>query len=504
ASPFCNASLAPIVQLPGGGHPKFELPDVWAEACAQVTHFPNETVSEGHNWCWSWLKHLGCRRSEASRSWRDSQDFVARMDLAPPPDVVDMQPLKDPSVCEQYWLGGPLSVSPHERDSIQQWFAANVAVYALDVSLDEGAVRETRARLQELGIEHTLVPGLDLEKTGLMGLVPEGFDLEQAQIEASLPDKYMSDVLAAASASAARLRAMRLVKTHNRRPLAIILEGGAMPEDDFAAKVFQLLVHEAPCDWQVISLKSRCPYGVCVAPHLARILPDGNEPDESCNYGTNLGMPAMLWKLEGMHHVTDALEEAVWQHDQPRCLETDVALSSLADRIAYYAVPSMQTPGLLADSLPQWRRRVAAAAALKANLQTTTTATTSTSTTSTTTTTSSSTSTTTTTPTTVDKILRGQWSPTGEGGMDLPADAASLGAPDGEYGEPAPNDSASPAPAPRVGSLGGSPSPGPAPEGRRASSRRARCGCTPRPPGSRAGPGGWSARATSAQATAST
>jgi len=124
------------------------------------------------------------------------------------------------------------------------------------------------------------------------------------------------------------------------------LEDDAELEDDFSARLRELL-DEVPCDWGALSLKTRCPYGACVSPHLTRVWPDRNEPEGKCNHGVNYGFYAMLYRKEALPRITAELRKTVWQRDRPRCLDIDVALASISHRIPYYAVPSLQLPGLV-------------------------------------------------------------------------------------------------------------------------------------------------------------
>merc|ERR1712232_331927 len=41
------------------------------------------------------------------------------------------------------------------------------------------------------------------------------------------------------------------------------------------------------------------------------------------------------------------LSSTVWDANRPHCLDVDVALASISDEVAYYAVPFWQKPGLL-------------------------------------------------------------------------------------------------------------------------------------------------------------
>ena len=146
-------------------------------------------------------------------------------------------------------------------------------------------------------------------------------------------------------------------ETHIRRTaargpkaLALILEDDVWLSDDFAAKLRQLVHDEAPCNWQILSLKSRCPFGKCVSTHLSQVRPDGNAG--RCS-GVNFGFFAMLYRVDQLDDIFKMLYEEVWSQ---QCHNTDVALAGISDKVAYYAVPAIQMPGLLHEArLPSLR-----------------------------------------------------------------------------------------------------------------------------------------------------
>jgi len=57
----------------------------------------------------------------------------------------------------------------------------------------------------------------------------------------------------------------------------------------------------------------------------------------------------MLYQKDRLAHVEEKLFNTVWQTEKPACLDIDVALASLSDKIRYYAVPGVQEPGLLTE-----------------------------------------------------------------------------------------------------------------------------------------------------------
>ncbi|CAK0823682.1 unnamed protein product [Prorocentrum cordatum] len=127
-------------------------------------------------------------------------------------------------------------------------------------------------------------------------------------------------------------------------PLAVVLEDDVWLEDDFVERLWDLVVHELPCDWQVTSLYSRCPFGQCVSPRLARIWPDVNEPEWRCRAGVNWGMQGMLYRTPELARVQKAWRRAVFDDGRPHCMDVDVALASVSDEVSFYAVPSSQDP----------------------------------------------------------------------------------------------------------------------------------------------------------------
>jgi hypothetical protein len=139
------------------------------------------------------------------------------------------------------------------------------------------------------------------------------------------------------------------------KALALILEGPIKLEPDFVFKVYELVKTEAPCEWEVISLKSRCPYGICVSPHLARIFPDDLVTNsdfgasDRCRSSTSSGLFAMLYRTTSLDKVITKLGEAVWDQLTPHCLEVDAALADVSNKISYYAVPYVQAPGFLTE-----------------------------------------------------------------------------------------------------------------------------------------------------------
>lgn len=81
-------------------------------------------------------------------------------------------------------------------------------------------------------------------------------------------------------------------ETNITHPAIGIHLSNKVSSQDFFAKLASLL-GEVPCDWEVISLKSRCPFGQCVSQHVSRVMVDGN--GATCS-GLNFGFFGMLYK----------------------------------------------------------------------------------------------------------------------------------------------------------------------------------------------------------------
>jgi len=228
-------------------------------------------------------------------------------------------------------------------------------VHVLNLPSDVERWQVISARLESLGIDFHRVEGVDFTvpqayaKAKEEGLVPHSFNFTLAQTVATTPLQAMAGILGAMGCAAAHLKAQRQAAAHGRRPLALVLEDDVMLADDFAPKLRRLLTSEAPCDWAAISLSSKCPYGECVSPHLARVVPDGNEPAERCRHGVNYGFYAMLYRRSSLDDLRERLTQRVWTAERPHCLDVDVALASMSDEVAYYAVPHFQKPGFLSE-----------------------------------------------------------------------------------------------------------------------------------------------------------
>jgi len=209
------------------------------------------------------------------------------------------------------------------------------------------------ARLQSLGLEAERIDGVDLTVPGAVGTVkdegvmPHRFSVEEAGRTANAQE--MGGITGTAGVASAHFRALgRAYANRGSKPLALIMEDDVELGNDFAPRLRRVLA-EVPCDWRALSLKSRCPYGECISPHLTRVRPDGNEPADRCRHGVNYGFYAMLYRSDSLRDVRERLYETVWHEDRPHCLDVDVALASISEEVPYYAVPAVQQPGLFRE-----------------------------------------------------------------------------------------------------------------------------------------------------------
>lgn len=339
-------------------HTPFALPEAWRKGCENLADHPDdEDVQEeypGRNWCWAWLKAQGCYWTRSHWTWWEAQERIALEGHAPDPHELPLEPLLNASLCESRMLG----YGPHHSDAALQeardWVDAHVDIYVVSLPSEWRRWHNMQARLRRLGLDAARVPGVNagdaeaLQAAFEEGLIPESYDLQEAQ---SAAEPTIGGIVGTVGCASAHFRALRraageLRRAGPERPLALILEDDAELEDDFSARLRELL-DEVPCDWSALSLKTRCPYGACVSPHLTRVWPDRNEPEGKCNHGVNYGFYAMLYRKEAIPRIAAELRKTVWQQDRPRCLDIDVALASISDRIPYYAVPSLQLPGLV-------------------------------------------------------------------------------------------------------------------------------------------------------------
>eukprot|EP00931_Biecheleriopsis_adriatica_P052957 TRINITY_DN30904_c0_g1_i2.p1 TRINITY_DN30904_c0_g1~~TRINITY_DN30904_c0_g1_i2.p1 ORF type:complete len:453 (+),score=76.47 TRINITY_DN30904_c0_g1_i2:30-1388(+) len=375
---ICAASLPSQALSVRSFEGSADLPAEMVDACKQQKPTHGAWLWPGRDWCWVATKRHACY---GRHSWENAQNLAAEERRAPDTHLATLPGLLHAEVCDRPSLGAdPLPSDASKRDhegseddelqlemqEAQVWFRQNVAVYVVSLPTAVARWRRISGRLKELGIEAVRVPGVDvsstdaLEKAKQDGLIPRTWDFDVAKqnmirllknSSAETALRYTNNYgLGTVGCAAAHIRAMWQAASRSRRKgrqLALILEDDVWLEDDFVLKLRRLLSQEAPCDWEVISLRSQCPYGACVSPHLTRVQPDGNEPAEMCRHGVNYGFYAMLYRVSSLISLANLLHQNVWDSSRPACLANDVALASVSDRIAYYAVPSSQVPGFV-------------------------------------------------------------------------------------------------------------------------------------------------------------
>lgn len=196
--------------------------------------------------------------------------------------------LKHPHVCDRPSQGMPIPYATEEEQLAGQWFNDTVAVYVLNLRNYTQRWEMISRRLRELNIKAERVFGVDMQDVSYL-------------------------------------------------------------HDGFVVRLWRLISQELPCDWDIVQLLGRCPYGECISQHLARVQPDANEPKWRCRAGVNLGMHATLYRPERLSAVQERWKRAVFNEHQPHCLDIDVGLASISDEVGYYSVPASQTPGLLKE-----------------------------------------------------------------------------------------------------------------------------------------------------------
>lgn len=272
----------------------------------------------------------------------------------PPPQVAPFYPLLHPEVCDKRELGAVQNWTDDEEACAQVWFQANVVVYVLNIDSQADRWQRISGHLDDLQIEATRIQGVDLRNAGAFraaqkeGIIDSDFDFARASKVSKEPDQHMNGILGTVGCAAAHFRAQTKAMK-GPKPLAIVLEDDASLSKDFVMKLYTIAHRELPCDWEVVALKSRCPYGICVSEHLTRVQPDGTEPASRCRHGVNYGFYGVLYRVSALASVKSKMEAIVWDEDRPHCLDVDVALASISDDVGFYAVPAVQDPGLLVE-----------------------------------------------------------------------------------------------------------------------------------------------------------
>lgn len=330
------------------------------EACRTTSQPPDlrmlESTEDDRNWCWTAYKDKCHGYLKNHHPWAHYQDLAAEEGRCPLRQAEPFAPLKDPDVCDVAEHGRSRNWTAEERETASKWFSETVKVYVLNLPTDASRWNMISRRMKELDIPIERVFGVDMHMDNALknaqdnGWVPASWNFTHAQfVSYSRKQNWEGSILGTVGWASAHFKAQAQVM-EDGFPLGIVLEDDSWVEDDFVERLWSLVVDELPCDWEVTALLSRCPYGQCVSSHLARIQPDANEPAWTCRAGVNWGMHGMLYRTASLAHVQKHWKGVVFNERRPHCLDVDVALASISDRVGFYAVPSVQDPGLLREA----------------------------------------------------------------------------------------------------------------------------------------------------------
>jgi len=318
-----------------------------------------EFVSErdrkyARNWCWVGFKEFGCHRHFYDHiTWATMHELALSKSVT---SNLSFHPLRRPEVCDQTVLGGRVLWTWYDWGVARQWFERQVKVYVLSLHTSRQRRAMMSKRLGELQIPFEFVDGVDMRLPGALaaaqaeGLIPEGFNFTQAQEEAYRARQNMGtagSIAGTVGCASGHFRAQHRGFLENPKWLTLIFEDDISPEDDFIPRLWHLVTQELPCDWQAVSLNSRCPFGLCISPHLSRVQPDVNEPQWRCRHGVNYGFQGMLYRTNEIENLQRDWKPVVFNELHPHCLDVDVALASISDQVQFYAVPASQNPGFL-------------------------------------------------------------------------------------------------------------------------------------------------------------
>lgn len=188
-----------------------------------------------------------------------------------------------------------------------------------------------------------------LRKAKDAGWVLESFNFSRAQELAYSEKQKVGSITGTLGCASAHFKAQDTI-IKDGRPLAVVFEDDAWPVDDFVERLWSLVFDELPCNWEVVSLYSRCPHGICVSKHLARVQPDRNEAHALCYHGVNWGMQGVLYRTSALTKLKAKWQQTVFDEKRPHCMDVDVALASISDQVGFYAVPAVQNPGFLHET----------------------------------------------------------------------------------------------------------------------------------------------------------
>jgi hypothetical protein len=266
--------------------------------------------------------------------------------------------LADAELCEDRHLGE--TPAGDSQDAIA-WFRNMIALYVLHRQGHLVQLSWIEDKLVQMQLDYKVVDRTDLTGGAYVelmnrGLVPKNYSIHKAQEVAHTKYQDMGTITDLVFNTVTHMDMLKRIDTEREKPISMVITEGTLLTSNFAMRVKQLITEGTPCDWQVINLKAKVPVGKCVSEHLYRVVPDGNEPEDRCREGSNLGMSAMLYLTDAVQGLRSRLESVVWDDKRPQCLQMDAALASISDKVSYYAVPWLQTPGLVqADAFSTWR-----------------------------------------------------------------------------------------------------------------------------------------------------
>jgi hypothetical protein len=345
---ICNAERPKTAS--GWAARKWNLTPGWQIVCSARNPWHLSTAER--NPCWVSLKDQCHGNLHEAEPWSKFREFAFQHNLVPSYQDAPFDPLGDPQVCDQPSFGLSEAFTAAEAAEALKWFQTNVAVFVINMPQEVARWTMISTRLSKLSINFTRSEGVDMrvpdmfQKAEEFGWIKTGYDYHRAQAIAYSPYNNLGNVRGTVGCAAAHFRAQARV-IEDAKPIGLVLEDDSWLADDFIVRLWRLVSQELPCDWEVTSLLSRCPYGKCVSRHLARIQPDGNEPERLCRTGVGWGMYGTLYRTQRLPAVQEKWKRVVWNEEVPHCLDVDVALASISDQVNYYAVPAGQSPGFL-------------------------------------------------------------------------------------------------------------------------------------------------------------
>mmetsp|Transcript_15187 Transcript_15187/g.40986 ORF Transcript_15187/g.40986 Transcript_15187/m.40986 type:complete len:937 (+) Transcript_15187:233-3043(+) len=356
---ICNAWAAPPDV--SAAAPRWDIPFGTKRSCFEELLSRNYIGTQGgmahRNWCWVGFKEYGCHwHLWKHYTWREMHQIAVESKGTVAEPV--FSPLEFPEICDRRDRGASPNWTDTDWGVARQWFDHNVAVYVLTLKASVERRATIRHRLSELSIRFQVVYGVDLRKRAALavakkkGLIPRGFSASRAQKNAFLEKNAMGPIAGTIGCAAGHFRVQLWAARDKKqnRPITLIFEDDVTPADDFVPRLWSLVTQELPCDWQAVALRSGCPYGQCFSPRLSRVRPDANEPAWRCMHGVNYGFQGMLYRTSDIPRMQKVWKRRVFNEDHPHCLDVDVALASLSNQIAFYAVPASQDPGFLKET----------------------------------------------------------------------------------------------------------------------------------------------------------